>query len=128
MENPNWCKNPQLFVVVKKPATIKVIVERLVGRKKQPGVQIGHTVTRLMPASQPGEIKKVKKGERRGMGERVEGSGLGSGLGKITKRLREDRGFDEFQRRKYQLTRLGMVSGDANGFRIMSIMLIILCQ
>ncbi len=62
VDNPAWGKNPQLVLGYKKPATVKVVIERIVGRKKPVG-EIGATVCRLVPASQPDTtLQRVKKG------------------------------------------------------------------
>ncbi|CAD7934139.1 unnamed protein product [Amoebophrya sp. A25] len=61
-DNPGWGRNPQLVLAFNKQTTVKVVVERIVGRKKPVG-EIGATLCRLVPASQPDKsLGRVKKG------------------------------------------------------------------
>jgi len=63
LDNTQWCRNPQIFLALKKPSNLKICLERIVGRRKQADVQIGGTVCRLFPSSQPDRgLGPVKKG------------------------------------------------------------------
>jgi hypothetical protein len=63
MENSNWCRTPQIFLNFKRPTSLKIVLERQMGRKKhQPqGITCGFVVTRLNSTSEAHAVTKNKK-------------------------------------------------------------------
>ena len=77
-DNTTWCHNPQIFLSLKKPGTtMKIVAERVMGRKREKEVQIGCTVGGFVCGGR-GEggrrdrgIRKIPRG--RGIRDRVRG-------------------------------------------------------
>eukprot|EP00746_Dinoflagellata_sp_MGD_P167497 gnl/MRDRNA2_/MRDRNA2_98175_c0_seq1.p1 gnl/MRDRNA2_/MRDRNA2_98175_c0~~gnl/MRDRNA2_/MRDRNA2_98175_c0_seq1.p1 ORF type:complete len:1012 (+),score=238.22 gnl/MRDRNA2_/MRDRNA2_98175_c0_seq1:86-3121(+) len=62
MENPNWCRNPQIFLNFKKPTCLKIVLERHLGKRRNThGTTVGFTVTRLAGSTEPKAVTKQKK-------------------------------------------------------------------
>lgn len=63
MENPNWCRNPQIFLNFKRTTSLKIVLERQMGRKKhqQQGITCGFLVTRLNSSSEAQAVQKSKR-------------------------------------------------------------------
>jgi len=76
VDSTSWAKNPQIFLSLKKPTMLKLICERIIGRKEQGlDIQIGATITRVFPASQPEKnLGPVKKGRTAGPSEYAKGN------------------------------------------------------
>jgi hypothetical protein len=62
LENPNWCRNPQIFLNFKKPTCLKIVLERHLGKRRNThGTTVGFTVTRLNGSTEPKVVAKQKK-------------------------------------------------------------------
>merc|ERR1719197_753383 len=62
MENPNWCRNPQIFLNFKRPTCLKIVLERHLGKRRNThGTTVGFTVTRLQNSTEPKPVTKQKK-------------------------------------------------------------------
>lgn len=51
-DNPNWCKNPQVFLNFRSPTQMKIVCERQVGKRRKGDVMVGFTVTSMRNSSE----------------------------------------------------------------------------
>ena len=64
-ENQFWCRNPQFFLNITKPAHLKIILRKKRGRRMN-GNPIGLTVAKANPPTQPPAAEIIGKGKDRG--------------------------------------------------------------
>jgi hypothetical protein len=62
-DNPQWAKNPQLFLLPRRTTNVKIVCERHLFRRRQQGVTVGFLTTRMASSAEPKSPTRKRRGD-----------------------------------------------------------------